>query len=204
VTVYAATCQRFGSRLTAAEIAPRFRAAFRRQEDLDRAAGWRTDELREVARWRAIVREVLADVADPEECFQELFAYFARPDAWHCNEEAAVVLQQLAERGLTLGLASNFDERLRGIVAGLPALRPVQHLVISSEVGWRKPAAAFYREVCRRSGLEPEQILLVGDDRINDYEGARSAGLQAVLLDPAGKSATRQENRITRLGDLLH
>jgi putative hydrolase of the HAD superfamily len=77
-------------------------------------------------------------------------------------------------------------------------------LVISSEVGWRKPAAAFYREVCRRSGLEPEQILLVGDDRINDYEGARSAGLQAILLDPAGKSATRQVNRITRLGDLLH
>src|SRR5262249_30782966 len=67
VTVYAATCQRFGSRLTAAEIAPRFRAAFRRQEDLDCAAGWRTDELREVARWRAIVREVLADVAAPEE-----------------------------------------------------------------------------------------------------------------------------------------
>ena len=56
-SVYAEAARRFGSRLDLPAVAARFRAAFRRQEELDHAGGLRTDEAREVARWRAIVAE---------------------------------------------------------------------------------------------------------------------------------------------------
>jgi putative hydrolase of the HAD superfamily len=203
VTVYAATGRRFGSRRTPEEIAVRFEAAFRRQEESDRAAGLRTDEAHEVARWRAIVGEVLDDATDPEACFQALFAHFARPDAWCCDAEAETTLRALANRGLALGIASNFDERLRGLVAALPALRPLRHLVLSSEVGWRKPAPDFFAAAGRRVGLPPGQILLVGDDRENDYEGALAAGWAALLFDPRGREAVAPAVRLARLGDLL-
>lgn len=201
--VYAAVGRRFGSRLGEGEIAARFRAAFCREEEQDQAEGMRTDEAREEARWRTIVAEVLADVADPEACFQALFTHFARPEAWRCYPEVARVLAALAERGYRLGLASNFDERLRPIAAALSPLRPLHYLVISSTVGWRKPATAFFQRVCREVSLPPEAILLVGDDRVNDYEGARQAGMRAVLLDPRQREPVAGADRIAALTELL-
>lgn len=199
--VYSAVARRLGSRLEEDAIARRFRAAFRRQEQADFAAGLRTSEEREFARWRAIVSEVLDDVTDVEACFQELYAHFARPDAWECQPEAAEVLDTLAARGHVLGIASNFDGRLRRLAEQLPALRPVRHLVISSEIGWRKPAGEFFAEMCRQAAAPPGQMLYVGDDPVNDAEGARAAGMQAVLFDP--RAAIPPEGGINSLKDLL-
>jgi putative hydrolase of the HAD superfamily len=201
--VYAAVGQRFGSQRTPADVAGRFRRAFRRQEELDYAAGLRTGEEREVARWRSIVAEVLDDVSNLEACFEELFAHFARPEAWRCAEDAAPVLAWLETSGRMLGLASNFDGRLRGVVAGLPALRPLRQLVISSEVGWRKPAPSFFEAVCQHAGLKSSQILLVGDDWVNDYQGARALGMPTVLLDRENRHEVPAGERLARLTDLL-
>ena len=45
------------------------------------------------------------------------------PQAWRCEPEAGAVLEELAARGYRLGVASNYDRRLRPVVEGLPALR---------------------------------------------------------------------------------
>ena len=37
-----------------------------------------------------------------------------------CEAEVGTVLETLDHRGYTLGLASNYDHRLRSVVAGLP------------------------------------------------------------------------------------
>jgi putative hydrolase of the HAD superfamily len=73
-------------------------------------------------------------------------------------------------------------------------LRPIQHLVISSEVGWRKPAREFFEQVVSAAGVPASEIVFVGDDPVNDDEGARRAGLNVLLLDPAGS--------LTRLADV--
>jgi putative hydrolase of the HAD superfamily len=117
--------------------------------------------------------------------------------------ETTDVLSALAARGHVLGIASNFDHRLRGLVEQLPALRPICHLVISSEIRWRKPAPAFFAAMCRQAGSSAEQILYVGDDRLNDYEGARAAGLRAVLFVPQGDGAVCPQAHINKLSDLL-
>ena len=201
-TVYADVGRRHGSRLTAGAIGPRFTAAFRRQEEIDLAEGLRTSEEREERRWRHIVAEVLDDVTNPAACFHELYQHFARPEAWRLEPEAVPVLQELARRGLTLGLASNCDRRLRSVAAGLSGLRLSPDLIISSEVGWRKPAPEFFAAVSRVVGLPAGRILFVGDDKQNDYEGAAAAGLQALLLDPHGRERGLP-GRISSLTELL-
>lgn len=201
--VYARVGREFGSRLDAAAIAPRFAAAFRRQEEIDRAAGWVTSEEREVARWRSIVAEVLDDVRDPEACFDVLYAYFHQPGAWGCDRDAAPTLAALDARGYALGTASNFDRRLRAVVAGLAPLQPLRHVVASSAVGWRKPAPEFFRRLGEVTGLMPDQILYVGDDRDNDFAGALAVGTHALLLDPQGKSGGPADARLNRLADLI-
>jgi putative hydrolase of the HAD superfamily len=201
--VYAAVPRRYGSALDVETITARFRSAFCRQEAIDRLAGWRTDEDREYARWREIVAETLVDVTDAEACFRELHAYFARPDAWRVHAETGPVLRTLAERGWRIGMASNFDARLRGVAAGLPELAPVRTIVISSEVGYRKPADPFFAEIGRQAKMDLASIIYVGDDFANDYAGARAAGMKAILFDPEGKCRDSTTRRVTRLTDLI-
>lgn len=201
--VYATVARRYGNALEVGAITARFRAAFRRQEAIDRIGGWRTDEAREYARWRAIVGETLTDVTDPEACFRELYAHFARPDAWRVQGEAGAVLQTLAERGWHVGIGSNFDARLRGVAAGLPELAPVRTIVISSEIGFRKPADPFFAEIERKTKIALTEIVYVGDDFANDYAGARAAGMKAILFDPEGKCLNTNVRRVISLHDLL-
>jgi putative hydrolase of the HAD superfamily len=200
---YHAVGARHGSRLDLAAVRARFAAAFRRQEEFDAGAGLRTDEARERARWRTIVAEVLDDVGDAGACFAELYQHFARPEAWRLEAGAAGVLRELAGRGYRLGIASNFDARLRGLVEGLPELRPVRHLVVSSEAGWRKPSPHFFAAVCRAAGLAAGEVLLVGDDLANDHAGARAAGLRSLLVGAGRDAPVPAEERVGRLGELL-
>jgi putative hydrolase of the HAD superfamily len=197
-TVYAAVGRLYGSRLTEPEIAARFLTAFAQQEAKDMAAGLRTSEERERQRWRDIVGEVLADVSDKERCFEELFSHFGRPEAWRDEPGIGNVLNDLGH-SYVVGVASNYDARLHSVLRGLPQFRRVQHVIISSEVGWRKPAPQFFRALCVRVGLRPGEMLFVGDDPVNDYGGATAAGLSAALI---GKGATGTAEMVRTLLDL--
>jgi putative hydrolase of the HAD superfamily len=181
---YAAAGQRYGSRLDRAAVRERFAAAFRAQEQWDLGHGLRTSEERELERWRGIVATVLDDVTDPESCFRELHAHFAQPGAWRCEAGTAETILALRQAGYRVGLASNFDRRLHGLVEALPALAGVEDVVISSEVGWKKPSPHFFARLVELTGLTPGQILIVGDDLDNDVAGARAAGMAALLFDP--------------------
>jgi putative hydrolase of the HAD superfamily len=192
--VYASVGRRWGSGLSQEVVASRFRSAFAREDERDRAAGWHTSEAREVARWRRIVTAVLDDVEDVESCFRELWEHFGRPESWDCDPVVESVLGLLAGRGLAVGIASNFDGRLRRVLAGTTPLRSVWRLVISSEVGWRKPSPSFFAGLRKVTGLAGGEILMVGDDRVNDFDGAKAAGLRALWLD----------GREVRLADVPH
>jgi putative hydrolase of the HAD superfamily len=201
--VYADVANRYGGRRTAEEIRHRFAIAFRRQDILDEQQQWRTSAARERERWRSIVGEVLNDVTDNDACFQELWEHFSRPTAWRLADDVADTLQVLAARGLILGLASNYDGRLRNVVASLPALGPLEHMVISSEVGWRKPSIEFFAALSQITSLPPERILLVGDDLVNDYTSAMATGVRAILYDPEGRHHAKEIQRIVSLRELV-
>ena len=197
--VYFDVGRRHGSHLSVKTIRGRFRAAFRAEEERDRTAGWRTDPDREMDRWRRIVSTVLDDVNDTEGCFRELWDHFARPSAWRCFPDVGPVFAELTRRGLAVGLASNFDGRLRDVAAGLPELQPVGPVVVSAEVGWRKPAAEFFAAVVHGFDCAPGEVLLVGDDFENDYVGATAAGLKALLLDPTERAGVASVAQLREL-----
>ena len=191
--VYAAIAREEGLSDTVMEIEQRFRVAFRAEEKVDRAGGWVTGEPREENRWRRIVQATLPKLADPDAGFRRLFAHFSRPSAWRVHPEAATVLLALQKRGVKLGIASNFDRRLDAVVGGLDALTPARELiVISSGVGFRKPAAEFFAAVVDAAGCPADAILFVGDDIENDHDGAASAGLAPIMLDTDGRHSPVQ------------
>jgi putative hydrolase of the HAD superfamily len=198
---YAEFARRHDDRFDEVQLRSRFRDAFARQEKRDSRDHWRTDEAREQTRWREIVGEVLP-MENCDACFAELWHYYSTPPAWALNPEADEVLADLSHRGLTVGVASNFDARLVGLLQAIPELALLRrYCIVSAAVGWRKPAHEFFTAVVKAAGCPPEQILLVGDDLRNDIHGATAAGLRAVLYDPQGRSEGGP--RIRRLRDLL-
>jgi putative hydrolase of the HAD superfamily len=186
--VYAAAARRQGVVLDPDLVRARFQTSFGRDE-IDELRGPRaTDEPTELRRWRRIVTDVLPELPDPGRAFEELWEHFGRPAAWHVLDDVPEALRRFAAMGLRVAVASNFDRRLRGVLAGLPVLAECQaKLVVSSEVGYRKPDPAFYRALCAHLEERPDRILCAGDDVANDYEGPRGAGLNACLIDRHGR-----------------
>ncbi len=185
--VYATVGNRHGSCRGPEEIRRRFAEVFAAEEALDETLNWRTSEEREYRRWQSIVARVLDDVTDPEACFAELYAHFARPDAWRCLPAAPAGLRRLADRGYRLALASNYDHRLRSVLAGWDELRLIHHVIISSEVGWRKPSPHFFAAVCDELRLPASKVFFIGDDPANDYQGATQFGMPAALVGGGGE-----------------
>lgn len=184
--VYAVAAARHGLDADPAAVLERFLAAFRAEEAVDERANWVTSEAREIERWRAIVAASLPGA--PSGVFDELYGHFARPEAWAVPADAPPLFARLQARGLKLGLGSNYDSRLRSVLAGRPELDPLAGcVVVSSAVGVRKPGRAFFDRVCAELGCQPGEVLFVGDDYENDYLGATAAGVAAVLLAPRGR-----------------
>jgi putative hydrolase of the HAD superfamily len=204
--IYAQVGHLLGSHHDGPEICGRFGNAFRRQEAIDQAAGWRTSEEREWQRWQDIVREVLDDVTEPDRCFEVLYDHFARPTSWRCDPTAGGLFEHLGNRGIKVAIASNFDHRLRSVTAGMPELASLP-IIISSEVGWRKPARPYFEAVAQALSVSMEQLLIVGDDVVNDVDGALAAGCQALRYDPVrgtlgGPGNLQQLNHLIELIDV--
>lgn len=106
--------------------------------------------------------------------------------------DAAPALRTLRGRGLALVVASNWDVSLPEALerTGLAAL--VDGVVASAQVGVTKPGRELFDAALELADTAPARALHVGDSIPNDVEGARAAGLRAVLMvrdDPLGEAA---------------
>jgi putative hydrolase of the HAD superfamily len=207
--VYHRVGARHGSRLGVEEVATRFRdvlTGVAESDDLhcdcpEAHDQLHTCETRERLRWRRIVGAVLDDVANPDECFQELFAHFGKPEAWACFPKVGSALEQLREAGFRLAVCSNFDGRLNAVMDGTPELSPIELRVISSEIRYRKPSAHFFEALTFGAKCAASEILFVGDDPANDVAAAQAAGLWAWEIDRG--RGPRHNQTLCSLEDLV-
>ena len=136
------------------------------------------------------------DVALDEQ-FAGYLAAFTR--AWRAHHDALPTLTRTHAAGLAVAVLTNGDQRQQEAKVRATGLSGVCGRVFaSSSLGVAKPAAAAYDAVAAALGLEPAQLLMVGDNPLNDVEGARAAGWSAVHLDRSGTSA----GAISSLADL--
>lgn len=154
-----------------------------------------------------------------ESCFREVFGYFQfQADPAHaarlCIEdmgrrplfpESRAVLDIL-RRKYKIGLLSNADDSFL-----LPFLEKAElgfDAVLSSEnVGAYKPHPKGFMTIAARLGVEPHQILFVGDTMRDDILGAQSVGMMTgyVASDNSNiaEESTLPDLRITTVRDLL-
>ena len=112
--------------------------------------------------------------AGPRGLFPRLFDHFAPRVARRTRMRRC--LRQLRDRGIRWVSARTTTPGSVGARRLAGTRSAGDRVVVSAAVGYRKPAAEFFREVVRVAGCEPREVLFVGDDMENDYEGATAAG----------------------------
>ena len=158
-------------------------------------AGMRTSEDLERVSWHRHARRVMDGVPamagmDFEPWFEDLYRDFGSAAVWAPFEDAVPALEALRARGIRLAVVSNWDRRLHQILED-GGLRPwFEAVIVSSEIGWRKPHPEIFRRALAAMDVGPGQALHVGDSLGDDVEGARAVGIRAALLDrPGGRTA---------------
>jgi len=211
--LYAGVARRHGIAVDATALHRRFRAAFQAAPPLA-FPGVAPAELRarEKAWWHAVVREVFAGVAvgDFDAYFDDLFAFFASADAWRADPDAAPLIRNLRAWNLRILVVSNFDARVRGVLAALGLAELIDAITISSEAGAAKPDPGIFRTALATASalggeaLKPSEVLHVGDTTREDLPAARAAGLDVVLVGDETLAAEAPDATcVRRLADAL-
>ena len=91
-------------------------------------------------------------------------------------------LRRLRALGLALAVVANWDFSLHEHLERAGLTRWFDVVIVSAEVGTRKPDPKPFLEALRRVGVAPARAVHVGDDPALDEAGARAAGM---LFAPA-------------------
>lgn len=158
--------------------------------------------------WRRIVHEVVSQLAlkrqvDIDVLLDQLLEDFARPDSWHVFADVRPTLAALRNAGLRLGVTSNWDDRLPGLLESLGLSRWFDAITVSHSVGAEKPAAAPFDATARALGVAAGDLLHVGDSYADDVVGARNAGVHAVWIQRGHQQRSSQRSWIATLDALL-
>jgi putative hydrolase of the HAD superfamily len=120
---------------------------------------------------------------DAEELARRVYEEFGRADRWRAYDDVVPALMRLKERGHRLGIISNWDRRLAGLLDGLGIAGLLDTIVSSAEVGLHKPDPRIFQLACDRVGVQPGDAVHVGDHHYADILGASAVGMIPVLID---------------------
>ena len=142
----------------------------------------------ELGFWREVVRrtfDAAGGVENFEDCFRQIYEAFRNKTAWRLYDdvEESRLLHELKERGVILGVVSNWDSRLEEILANLGIGDLFDFVLASTVVGSAKPDSLIFEEALHLSGVDPEEALHIGDEPATDIAGARAVGIDALLID---------------------
>ncbi|MBW4656266.1 MAG: HAD family hydrolase [Kaiparowitsia implicata GSE-PSE-MK54-09C] len=143
---------------------------------------------REYAWWWAIAAEtfqqvgVLNQFGDFSAFFSSLYDYFASAGPWFVYDDTKASLVYWRDRGVDLGIVSNFDSRIYSVLDELGLAEFFKTVTISTEVGAAKPSPSVFQQALQKHQCEAAAAWHVGDSYREDYEGATAAGLRAILL----------------------
>ena len=112
----------------------------------------------------------------------------------------AEIWQSLRDSGLLIAVCSNL-----ALPYGAPLLSVLPDapdaVIHSYEVGLVKPDPAIFHVVCDRLGVQPAEILFVGDTQLADIDGPQAIGMSAMHISDFESYSRRDVHKIGELSE---
>ncbi len=159
--------------------------------------------------YASVYREAGVAAPDIPGCAAEVYRRYTQPGAWTLYPDVLPLLEYLREKNYTVGVVSDWGSELASKVLLPLGVGPyIDFMVVSTVMREAKPSMGLYREALARAGVPPHKAVHVGDNYITDVLGARSAGIEGILLDRgneqgAGSLDCRRIGSLAELAGLL-
>ena len=185
--VYAKHARAFGFSGTADELNKEFRSQWKKIGGIESLGNKSGAEIEEKF-WKDLVFEVFQPFGGLDhfdKYFRLIFEVFRDGSNWKIYEDVigSQIFRKLKERKIILGVISNWDSRLTSTLDSLELTDHFKFILPSAVVGSAKPDKKIFAEAVRLSGIEPHEACHIGDEVKTDFDGARNAGIHAILLD---------------------
>jgi len=124
-----------------------------------------------------------------------------------CYDDTVPTLCLLKEKGIKTAIVSNAPwgcpaQLCREEVVRVNLVHLIDDIIFCTDIGWRKPAKQIFEYALNRLQEIPEHCLFVGDHPEWDFEGPRSIGMDAVLVDRSGTPRIPDKYILNSLGDI--
>jgi putative hydrolase of the HAD superfamily len=123
-------------------------------------------------------------------CAREIYEEWAACQHFSLYDDVAPALRTLAARGLRLGLISNTHRSLTSFQSHFELEGVIAAAISSSQHGYMKPHPSIFEAAMKLLDVAPSEAMMVGDSMKQDIDGARRAGMHAVLVNRSVEAPT--------------
>jgi len=122
--------------------------------------------------------------------------------------ENRAILEYIQSQGFRMAIVSNFDyaPTAYDLIDKFEIRNLFEQIIISGDVGWRKPKDIIFKTAIHKLAIEPEEVLFVGDNYKADVIGSKSVGMDAAWInrrnEPDGGLEIKPDFAIKKLCDL--
>jgi HAD superfamily hydrolase (TIGR01509 family) len=135
----------------------------------------------------AVIRGMGGDGAGVDACSRVIYDEWAACQHFSLYDDVPGVLHALHDAGILVGLISNTHRCLASFQSHFELEGLIAAAVSSSEHGYMKPHRSIFEAGLKLVGVDdPAEAVMVGDSPLHDIEGARRAGMRAVLVSRSG------------------
>ena len=100
---------------------------------------------------------------------------------------AEPTLKKIKSKGYKIGLITNGSHELQYKKLGMLELTDLfDEIIVSGDTPYQKPDERIFLMMAEKMGVEPSEMMYVGDHPMNDVEGSRKAGCVSVWVKTTG------------------
>jgi putative hydrolase of the HAD superfamily len=153
--------------------------------------------------WHRLTVDWMQEVGQPAARAQDVVAradellFGEGSEVFRLYEDTQPCLERLRAAGYRMAVVSNWDNSLHRTLRMFGLTPYFEHVVASLEEGVEKPDPRLFQIVLERAGVRAADVLHVGDSPLDDWQGAKNAGMRALVIDRDADSRT--DVRITSL-----
>ena len=155
--------------------------------------------------WHALYTDLVAHLGISDEgAPQVLYEVFSDPARYVLFDDTIPTLDALADAGYRLGVISNFEGWLDGLLRDRGIHDRFEVIAISGPLEVEKPDPEIFAWATGRAGVNASVCAHIGDSPFFDAQAACDAGLYGILLDRHGRQADQDlpYPRVSSLNEL--